>query len=350
MPGMKRMAVLAAALLLASSALADIARRKVVIDQDSWGPGGTNMNAILLALLSPDVDVLGVTVESGDGWQRENVAHALRMLELVGRSDVPVVPGAVYPLLNSAAGTRRWEERFGRIAYKGAWSDRMPDGSPAHEPDVVPPMPEGSPATAPSSETAAEFLVRCVRRYPHQVAILALGPMTNLALAARLGPDFPGLAESLVFAGGSLGTRREFNIQWDPEAARIILHAAWARIVIVPTDVTSRVKLPAGIRQRLAGTNSPAAKYFARYSTAGECMWDEVTVAVWLDPRLVLQQEKVAMDVDTDAGASGYGLTRLWPKGQGPGLGEPEVNMVRDVDVPGFERLFSKVIGAAELP
>lgn len=62
-----------------------------------------------MVLQSPDVEVPGITVESGDGWQQENVAHTLRMLEIIGRTDVPVVPGSTFPLVNSVEATRRWE-------------------------------------------------------------------------------------------------------------------------------------------------------------------------------------------------------------------------------------------------
>jgi inosine-uridine nucleoside N-ribohydrolase len=91
-------------------------KRKVIIDQDTFGPGGSNLQSILLVLQSPEFEVLGITVESGDGWQKENLAHVLRMLELIGRTDVPVVPGATYPLVNSEESTRRWESRHGGVA------------------------------------------------------------------------------------------------------------------------------------------------------------------------------------------------------------------------------------------
>lgn len=101
-------------------------KRKVMIDQDALGPGGSNLQSILMILQSPDVEVLGITIESGDGWQKENVAHALRLLELIGRTEVPVVPGATYPLINSQARTRRWETLHGKLPYKGAWMEVWP--------------------------------------------------------------------------------------------------------------------------------------------------------------------------------------------------------------------------------
>jgi len=93
-----------AALALAGSLSFAQARRKVIIDQDCSGPGGSNLQTLLVMLQSPRVEVLGITVASGDQWRDEEVAHTLRLLEIIGRTDVPVVPGAVFPLV------RRHEE------------------------------------------------------------------------------------------------------------------------------------------------------------------------------------------------------------------------------------------------
>jgi hypothetical protein len=69
-------------------------KRMVIIDQDAYGPAGSNMQAILLLLQADDVEVLGITITSGDGWRDEEVDHTLRLLEIAGRTEVPVIPGA----------------------------------------------------------------------------------------------------------------------------------------------------------------------------------------------------------------------------------------------------------------
>ena len=76
-------------------------RRKVIINEDSSGPGGSNIQTLLMMIQSPQVEVLGITVVSGDQWRDDEVAHTLRMLELIGRTDIPVVPGAAFPLLRT---------------------------------------------------------------------------------------------------------------------------------------------------------------------------------------------------------------------------------------------------------
>lgn len=339
-------------------------KRKVIIDQDAYGPGGPNLQPILMLLQAPDVEVLGITVESGDGWQKENVAHTLRMLELIGRTEVPVLEGATYPLLDSEEETRRWEKLYGKLGYKGAWTETWPDSNTMnrqryHAADVVPPLPEGDPVTKPAPGIAAEFLVRKVREFPGEVTILALGPFTNLALAAKLDEHFAAGARELVFMGGSFnpdasGTdefslqfihtpRVEFNSRWDPEAAKIMLHAGWKKITAVPLDATVPTKLTVELADRAGAGAGKVAKYFVRYAGVGFPLWDEVAAAVWLDPRIGKTTTTLAMDIEIDHGPN-YGATLSWPPKGGPGLGEPEVTVVRSVDNARLERLFVEVM------
>src|ERR1700747_963196 len=137
--------------LLITGALASAQqRRKVIIDQDCSGPGGSNMQTLLTLIQSPQVEVLGITVVSGNQWRDEEVAHTLRLLELIGRTDIPVVPGAVFPLVHRRNEALLWQARYGRVAFAGAWDDRW-----WHEHDVIPPLPEGQPTTRPADEDAA---------------------------------------------------------------------------------------------------------------------------------------------------------------------------------------------------
>src|ERR1700737_4404533 len=102
-------------------------RRKVIIDQDAFGPAGSNLQAILLLLQARDVEVLGITIPSGDGWRDEEVSHTLRLLEIAQRTEIPVYPGAVFPLVNTQSRTKVWESLYGKLFYKGAWTESWPD-------------------------------------------------------------------------------------------------------------------------------------------------------------------------------------------------------------------------------
>src|ERR1700739_2501652 len=100
-------------LLMASLLSWSQEKRKVIIDQDAAGPAGTDQTSMLLLIQSPQTEVLGITVVTGDQWLHEEVAHSLRMLELIGRTDIPVVPGAEYPLVRRKEETELWEQQFG---------------------------------------------------------------------------------------------------------------------------------------------------------------------------------------------------------------------------------------------
>src|ERR1044071_7099761 len=133
---------------------------KIIVDQDARGPGTSDQQAILVFLQSDKFDVLGITTVSGDQWVKEETQHALRTLEIAGRTDVPVAQGAEFPLLNSKEETERWEALYGKFEYKGAWTEHFRANrstvydEPYHPPDVVPPMKEGNPTIKAAPGTA----------------------------------------------------------------------------------------------------------------------------------------------------------------------------------------------------
>ena len=344
-------------------------RRKVVIDQDAFGPAGSNMQAILLLLQSKDVEVLGITIPSGDGWRDENVSHTLRLLEIAQRTEIPVFPGAVFPLVNTQSRTKLWEALYGQLFYKGAWTEQWPaEGAvrrtPYHaDPYLVPPSPAGQPTIKPAPESAASFLSRVVHEFPGQVTILAAGPLTNIALTARLDPQFASLAKELVFMGGSFNptpadnpfaaeyvnaTRREFNMRFDPEAATIVLHEPWKKITEVPIDPTTKTFFKPEFIRDVAKGHAPFAAYLGEFGQSYP-MWDELAVAVWLDPSIVTRAKTLLVDVDTSFTA-GNGNTLSWGVNEGPGLGERPVNVVFEVDVARLEKLTLALLEAPTPP
>src|ERR1700689_3051222 len=102
------------ALLAASSFAIAQPKRKVIINEDCSGPGGSNMQTLAVLIQSTQVDVLGITVVSGDQWSDEEVAHTLRLLEIIGRTDIPVFSGAAFPLVRTREEAQRWQERYGK--------------------------------------------------------------------------------------------------------------------------------------------------------------------------------------------------------------------------------------------
>src|SRR5258708_4214853 len=275
------LAVLCAACSFAAQAQT---KRKVIIDQDCAGPGGTDMQSILALVNSPETEVLGITVLTGDDWRDEEVAHTLRLLEIIGRTDIPVLPGAVFPLVSSKEYIAKWETLYGKVYYQGAWNFTRRHA--VHGPYEIPAMPEGEPTTKPSTETAAQFLVRMVRKYPHEVTIYAAGPMTNLALAIALDPQFPELSKELIVMGGSINPQtsvsefslspaREFNFWMDPEASHAVLHGKWPRVVVTTVDISVKTRMEKELIEELRKSPTPAAQYVTKYAEANY-LWDEL--------------------------------------------------------------------------
>jgi inosine-uridine nucleoside N-ribohydrolase len=324
---------LAITLLLAGSLAWSQPRRKIIINEDCSGPGGSNMQTLALLIQSPQVEVLGITVVSGDQWRDEELAHTLRLLEILGRADIPVMRGAAFPLLRTREDTLQWEKQYGKVSYAGAWDERW-----WHEAPVVPALAEGQPSIKPVDEDAAHFLVRMVRQYPREITIYEGGPMTNLALAISLDSQFASLARELVFMGGSLNPqtndpefannpRHEFNFWFDPESAHIVLRAPWAKITCSLADISIRTRFSPEMVKRIATSGTPLARYVERFYQPGDgndYMWDELAAVAWLDPSVITKQETRYLSVDIDHGP-GYGNTISWtdrdkPLGAGPAV------------------------------
>ena len=98
---------------------------KVIVDQDARGPGTSDQQAILVFLQSEKFEVLGITTVSGDQWVKEETQHVLRLLEIANRTNVPVIQGAELPLINSKEESERWEALYGKLEYKGCWTERF---------------------------------------------------------------------------------------------------------------------------------------------------------------------------------------------------------------------------------
>jgi len=327
-------------------------RRKLFIDQDTLGPGTTNLQSLGMLLAAPDVQILGIGVVSGDHWRDFEVRHALRLLELARRPEIPVFPGAVFPLINSAERTAAWEKMYGRLVYKGAWDLERP-GKFA-DPYGAPPLEEGEPALRPQSQAAADAMVELVRRYPGEVSIWAGGPLTNVALACRLDPQFAAQAKELHFMGGAFqpqtdarefkhSPRRSFNLRFDPEAAHIALTAPWRKLVCSPVDASVSLRSTAADFAAIKRGTSALAQYFARYGETNRPMRDEVAAATWIDPTLVTKSERYFVDVSVDQGSS-YGDALSWAPGSEPGRGERQAEVQLGIDEARFRRMFVELL------
>jgi purine nucleosidase len=350
------------------------AQRLVIVDQDGSGPGGSNQMAMMVLLQSPDVRVLGLTMVSGNAWEPEEVAHTLRMLELIHRTDVPVVPGAVFPLVRTEQEAMQERVLYGSSPWYGAWGDLAKHTSrqPYHAPFVVPALAEGEPATRPLNEDAAHFLVREVHAHPHAVTIYAAGPLTNIALALSIDPEFAALTEGIVIMGGAMEPhtddpefathpRHEFNFWFDPEAAHIVLRAPWPRIDLTTVDISVKTRFTPAMMKEISEsqqpaqplqpsqTLQPAAQYIAKYTGEFYYLWDELAAAAWLDPKIITASRTLYVDVDLARGP-GYGDTLTWTAANKPDHTLQPVHVQEDLDSARFDALFVKLMKAPPLP
>lgn len=347
--------LLCALLCVSLCAQQSAGKRKIIIDQDAAGPAGTDQQSMLLLIQSPQTQVLGITVVTGDAWLKDEVAHTLRMLELIGRNDIPVVAGAEYPLVRRKDEIELWEKQYGTVPWIGAWTPRL-----YHSPDQLGEMPEGKPATKPLDDDAAHFLIRMVHKYPHEVTIYAGGPMTNVALAISIDPEFAALAKELVFMGASLNPttddpefvntpRHEFNLWFDPEAAHIVLMAPWKKIVCTTVDISVKTRMTQDLIDRVKAHDSPAAQYVSTYTRIRgkyNYLWDELAALAWLDPSLITAKDTRYLDIDLNRGA-GYGDTLSWTEQDKPKTVGPPIEIQVDLDAKKFYQEFVDLLGAA---
>jgi purine nucleosidase len=372
-------------------------KRLILIDQDGSGPGGSNQMAMMTLLQSPKAEVLGITMVTGNAWCAEETAHTLRMLELTGHSDIPVVEGATFPLIRTEEETQLNSALVGGVAWLGAWGGGPttlsetgdPKVGPAgqasviypkyHGPFEIPTLLEGAPKTksltATTGEDAAHFLIRQVHAHPHQVTIYAAGPLTNIALALRIDPQFASLTQGIAIMGGSLNPqtadpewaespRHEFNFWFDPEAAHIVLTTPWPdKIATDPTTVqnigivltTVDISIKAPFTQPMldeitkAAKQDPAthlaAEYIAKYSQERYYLWDELTAAALLDPSIITNQRDILMDVDITHGPE-YGNTLTWSDKLRPKIRLQKVHTQLDLNLPKFQKQFVDLMSA----
>lgn len=352
-----RLALAGVLALLTWSAPA-LAQQRVIVDADM---GILNDDAVALFMLmnTPGVEVLGVTIVPGNTWMEQGTAYALRQLELVGRSDIPVFMGVREPLMGSRQPWLEAEERlWGKSEYLGAYARPRPESylKLASEPPI------GYPTTKPSTEHAVDFIVRAVKAHPNEVTIFALGPATNLALAIRKNPEIVPLVKAVYYMGGAIDVpgnttpTAEFNWWFDPESVRITLRAPFREQVIVPNDIAERVYYTKAEYDRIAAAaETPItglfkqlhAPRFAKDPAARSFVWDALTSAVFLQPAIATKIEERFVDIDVAYGPN-YGRSIGYHPSRRRSLDTPadfpagtqKVKVLLDVDRTAFWNLY----------
>jgi inosine-uridine nucleoside N-ribohydrolase len=310
--------------------------RKVILDAD---PGIDDAMAILFALRSPALDVLGITTVFGNADLEVGTANALRLVELVGRA-VPVAPGAAHPLVLPKA----------------------PPPAFVHGADGLGDVAAPSPSAKAVDTSAAAFIVTTVRQHPGEVTLLAVGRLTNLALALALEPELPTLVKEVVlmggsaYAGGNVTPVAEANVWGDPHAADIVMGAPW-KVTMVGLDVTHRVRLRDDRLLRMAAKDERVGGFVYRVSrfykqfhesmgvTDGFYVHDPSAVAYAIDASL-FTTEKARIRVVTEGLAVGQTIAVSGARADrwDATRGRPDVTVCRDVDSERLLRLLEATL------
>ncbi|HWZ83534.1 MAG TPA: nucleoside hydrolase [Terriglobales bacterium] len=264
------------------------AQSRVIIDTD---PGIDDALALLLAMRSAELKIEAITPVAGNVPLELTLPNALRLVEIAGRTDIPVAAGARAPLM------RRLVTATYAHGENGLGGAVFPD-----------------PTIKPVLEPAAEYIRRVVRKYPHEVTLITLGPLTNIATALNGDPELAGLIKGLTMMGGSLSggnitPAAEFNIYVDPEAARIVFQSG-IPITMVGLDVTRKTSLTDDHVRVLEAAQNPVSQAAAKIGRnainhnrergflVGPNMHDSLAVATVLDPT-ILKWREYYVDVET---------------------------------------------------
>ena len=303
----------------------------VLIDCD---PGHDDAIALLLALASPELDLLGVTTVAGNQTLEKTTANALRVLEFVGRRDVPVAAGAERPLLR---------DPFVATYVHGESGLEGPDLPPA----------QGEPM----EQHAVDFLAERIASSPQSVTLIPVGPLTNVALLLARHPDAAARLARVVLMGGAIAEGNvtpaaEFNVWADPEAARRVFESG-LDVTMVGLDVTHKalVRREHGERLRASGrVGTMVAELldfygvFHRetYGFDGSPIHDAVAVAHVAAPGLVETAERhVAIETQSDL-CRGRTVVDLWRRTDN----EPNAHVAIDVDPERFVSLLLERIAS----
>ncbi|MDH3442178.1 MAG: nucleoside hydrolase [Gammaproteobacteria bacterium] len=312
-------------------------RIPIIFDTDFVMPPWDDSMALMLALQSPEFEILGVTTVAGNESLERATSDVLRMLEIAGQLEIPVYVGADMPLVHE-------KSDFAVRSY-GKWYSNEP-----------PPEPPGGFASKTAEDgSAVSFIVDTVMSRPGEVTLVAIGPLTNIAQAIRAEPAFASNVKQLVIMGGAIASlpdgagnitpNAEFNFWVDPEAAYVTLRSE-IPIELSPLNVSRKSALTKDWYEEMVEADTPLTQLLKetlgrRFESEPDRVWymyDQIAVASIIDPTLVTS-ERLYVDVNIDHGIS-YGVSvggrTPWPGAENA----RQMNVQYELDWPRFIEMF----------
>jgi inosine-uridine nucleoside N-ribohydrolase len=273
--------------IILANGFAQAAPQRVIIDTD---PGIDDAMAILLALNSPELKVEALTVVPGNVEAAQGLENALKLVSLAARCDVPVAGGAQHPLNQKLITAQFWH---GKNGFAGV--------------ELPAPTCKADPRFGP------DLIIEMVHKYPHEITLIPVGPLTNIALAVSKDPGIAPLVKDIVIMGGSItggnvNGAAEANIYNDPEAAQIVFQAGWT-VTMIGSDVGERTLMTRKDVTQLQANHAPESDFIGKladfYLTRSEksgyqgaAMYDPLAVGTVIDPALVTLKS-MHVDVET---------------------------------------------------
>jgi inosine-uridine nucleoside N-ribohydrolase len=274
-------------ILLAAFALPASAARKIILDTD---PGSDDALAMMLALNSPELDVRAITVVPGNVTAAMGLDNALRMVSLANRCDIPVAAGAQHPLFQKLITAEFWHGKNGLANVE------------------LPPS-----KCKVDARFGPDLIIQLVHASPHEITLVPVGPLTNIALAVEKDPSIVPLVKEVILMGGSISggnvnAAAEANIYNDPEAAQVVFQAGWP-LTMVGLEVGDKALFTQKYLDQLNQTHGPINDFIAavlkflinlsaQFDSPGSPMYDPSAVAVAIDPTLV-KVKAMHVDVET---------------------------------------------------
>lgn len=284
---MHRILRMCAFFIILSAIPASSATRKIIFDTD---PGTDDAMALMLALNSPELDVRAITVVPGNVTAQQGLENALRMVSLANRCDIPVAGGAQHPLFQKLTTAEFWHGRNGLANID------------------LPPS-----KCKVDSRYGPDLIIEMAHAAPHEITLVPVGPLTNIALAVEKDPSIVPLVKEVILMGGSISggnvnAAAEANIANDPEAAQIVFQAGWP-LTMVGLDVGDKTLLGQRQLDQLAATHGPVNDFIyqvgrylvnlsAQFNSPGTPMYDPLAVGVAIDATLV-KAPAMRVDVET---------------------------------------------------
>lgn len=328
-----------------------MAKRRILIDSDFHVFADDHEALALLASLhrAGEIELAGLTTVTGNTWARTGMEHAAAAARELRLAELPIHEGAGQPLLHRQSDFAHRSRLYG-AAFGGAWGNA----------DLLEKQPSKRPAGYNGKTHAVNYLVDTIRASDRPITVLAIGPLTNLALALRIAPDIRDNIDAVVcmggafFVAGNVTPSAEFNWWFDAEAAAVVLEED-LRFVIVPLDATDRIVLDLerfnDWRGRFAGHPMFRRYHEPKYASVFAAnpgfmlpVWDALAAACLVDESLVLREASHWVSVDCSTGPS-YGRVVSFADAAEFNLSEPDrarARIVLEADAARFWEMYER--------